>query len=244
MPNLYTDEEIERCTLSDRREIVFQLRNLLRKKEWISVSFAEGQQHFLTVLVDVSEKNDRCYFDIGGSKGLNEKFLAADSCLFSSTLDGIRIHFSGAAPRLARLKGEEVFSVPLPKSLIRLQRRDSYRLQLPSARPYYCHVQTEDTEEMVLPLYDISVGGFGVQVASKLPFEPLDRFEDCWIDLREQGKLNVIAEVRYIMPTENRARKPVWHMGCQLISPALADETTLQRFIARVEVERRSLFET
>ncbi|MDR1367769.1 MAG: PilZ domain-containing protein, partial [Candidatus Accumulibacter sp.] len=157
---------------------------------------------------------------------------------------GVRVHFSSDSPRLARVKGEEVFSISLPKTLIRLQRRDSYRLQLPSMRPYYCHVRADDTEDMALPLYDISVGGFGVQIASRFPFEPLERFEDCWIDLREQGKLSVIAEIRYIMPAENRARKPVWHMGCQLISPALADETVLQRFIARIEVERRSLFET
>ena len=239
---LYTEEEISRCTLSDKREIVFQLRNLLRKKEWVSVSFNEGKHHFLTFLVEVSEQDNRCYFDLGGNKGVNEKFFKTDTCQFSSTCDSVRIYFSGASPRAVRLKGEETFAVPLPKTLLRLQRRDSYRLQLPSARPYFCHVQDDRLRDMALPLYDISVGGFGVQVATKPPFELLERFEDCCIDLREQGRLKTVAEVRYIMSTENRARKPVWHMGCQLVAPTLTDEILLQRFIARIEIERRNLF--
>ena len=49
MSATYSEEEIERCTLTGRREILFQIRQLIRQKQRVSVVFDEGRQRFLTV---------------------------------------------------------------------------------------------------------------------------------------------------------------------------------------------------
>jgi flagellar brake protein len=241
MSNTHTDDELERCTLSGHREILFQLRNLIRHNERVSVTFDEGRQSFLTVLIDISADEGSLYFDIGGSEDTNHAFLKSDRCQFAGIVGGIRIQFSGKHPRLAKLAGENVFAIPFPKNLLRLQRREAFRLQLPSTKPYICRIRRGTPGEIALPLYDISVCGLGIQVNEKPEFGPMEKLENCWLDLREFGMFPVTLEVRYIMDTESRSHRPIWHMGCQFINLAPSNETLIQRFMARIEVERRAL---
>ena len=55
MDNTYSDEELERCTLHSPREVIFQLRGMIKRGDRVTVLFQEGRQSFLTVLLDVSE---------------------------------------------------------------------------------------------------------------------------------------------------------------------------------------------
>ena len=241
MANTYSDEDIERCTLRERREVLFQLRSLIRQNERVSVTFDEGRQSFLTVLIDISEDRGFLYFDIGGSAETNRAFLKAERSLFACTVDGIRIQFSARQATKMKLEGEEVFVVALPASLLRLQRREAFRLQLPTIKPFVARVCRGTPREMALPLYDISVGGIGIQVADALPFEALEHLENTWIDLHDSGMLQVTLEVRYIMATESRSGKTHFHMGCCFIDLPPTDEMTIQRFMGRVETDRRAL---
>ena len=129
----------------------------------------------------------------------------------------------------------------MPPSLLRLQRREAYRLQLPQTKPYICRVCRGSPEEKALPIYDISVGGIGVEVSEQLAYEAQQVLENCWIDLREAGMIDVTIEVRYLMEKEARSGKTLWHMGCMFLNLSPAKETQIQRFMARVEAERRAL---
>lgn len=241
MSTSHTEEELERCTLSGRREILFQLRTLIRQKTRVAITFDEGRHSFLTLLMDVSEDKGLLYFDIGGSEETNNAFLRSERCQFSALVDGIRYQFSGRGLKQTKLDGERVFAADLPKSLLRLQRRDTFRLQLPSTKPYFCRIGRDTPEEQVLPLYDISVGGVGIQLPEQPKFETMQRIENCALDLRESGLIAVTLEVRYISNKEGLNNKPIWHVGCQFVNISLASETQIQRFMAKIEVERRAL---
>ncbi len=241
MNQFNTDDDLERCTLSGRREILYQLRSLIRQKARVSVSFDEGRQTFLTVLIAVSDDESQLYFDISGSEESNIAFLKAERCQFAAVIEGIRLQFSARQARRMTFNGDAVFAIVLPKSLVRLQRRDAFRLQLPSTRPYVCLIRKGSPEEATLPLYDISVGGLGIQLSEQLQYESMEKLENSWIDLRDSGVLAVTLEVRYIMAKEGKTGKTIWHMGCRFLKPSPANETIIQRFMARIEAERRAL---
>jgi c-di-GMP-binding flagellar brake protein YcgR len=241
MNNTFTDEELERCTLTERREIVSQLRSLIKQGETISVTFDGGRHSFLSVLIDISLDEKNLYFDIGGSDETNSAFLRADHCIFTSVVDGIRIQFPALQAREATLRGELVLAVALPKSLLRLQRRDVFRIELPTTTPYICRIRRGSTQEKALPLHDISIGGVGILSTEKLEFERLEILNNSWIDLRDSGALALTLEVRYITAIEGRTGKPLWHMGCQFIKLSALNETLIQRFMGRIETERRAL---
>ncbi|MFZ2853218.1 MAG: flagellar brake protein [Rhodocyclaceae bacterium] len=241
MTDTFTDDEIERCTMTSRREIVFQLRGLIKQGERTLVTFDGGRQSFLTVMIEVSADDTSLYFDIGGSDDVNRAYLRAERCTFSSVVKGVRIQFTAPQAQIKKLRGEEVFVVPVPTSLLRLQRRDVFRLQLPSAKPFVCHIRKDTPEEKALPLHDISIGGIGVRSTEKLVFEKLAILENCLVDLRDAGTLTVALEVRYISELESRTGKPIWHMGCQFVKLSLANETLVQRFMGRLQAEQRAL---
>ena len=241
MNNAYTDDDLRRCTLSGRREILFQLRSLIRQNERVSVSFDEGRQSFLTVLIDVFEDEGYLTFDIGGSEETNRAFLKAERCVFVGVVEGIRIQFSAPQARKITINDEQVFAVALPRSLLRLQRREAFRLQLPTIKPFICRIRRGSPEEAALPLYDISVGGIGVKVAEPIEYEPMAILENSWIDLRDSGMLAVTLEVRYVMSTESRTGKKLFHMGCRFLNLSPLNETLIQRFMAHIEAERRAL---
>ena len=241
MSNTHNDEELERCTLGERREILFQLRSMIRRSERVSVTFDEGRQSFLTVLLGISEGHDELYFDIGGSDETNTAFLKSERCLFAGVIGGIRIQFAGKNLRIAQFEGEPAFAVAVPKTLLRLQRRESFRLELPTSKPYICRIHRGTPEEKSLPIYDISVGGIGIQVTEDPLLESMERLDNSWIDLRESGMLPVNLEVRYVMATESRTNKLIWHIGCRFIDLSPMNETLIQRFMARIETERRSM---
>ena len=239
--NTYSEEELERCTLRNRREIVFLLRSLIKRNERLSVLFQEGRQSFLTVLIDLSEGHDQLYFDVGGSNEINQLFLKSEQSTFTTFVDGIRVQFQVTKSHEMTLRGERVFAVPLPKSILRLQRREVFRLQLPTTKPYTCRIRRGTPEETLLPLHDISVGGIGVLSTKPLDYQPLEKLESCWIDLHESGILNVALEVRYVNPLESRTGKALWHLGCKFIDLTPLHETLIQRFMAKIEAERRAL---
>ena len=241
MDNTYSDEEIERCTLTSRHEIVFLIKNLVKRGDRISVVFQEGRQSFLTVLLDVSAKDGVFYFDIGGNNEINQAFLKAENCTFSTFVNGVRIQFSAKGCREAKLDGETAFVAPIPSHLLRLQRREVFRLQLPSTKPYTCRVLRGTPREELLPLHDISVGGIGILMPNALKYEQLETLENCWLDLRESGMIHCALEVRYVAVLESRTGKPLWHMGCRFINLPPAAETLIQRFMAKIEAERRTL---
>ena len=241
MENSYSDDEIERCTLTSPHEIAFLIKGLVKRGDRISVVFQEGRQSFLTILLDVSPREGLFYFDIGGSNEINQAFLKAESCTFTTMVDGVRIQFSAKGCREAKLDGERAFAAPIPARLLRLQRRQLFRLQLPSIKPFTCRVRRGTPDENLLPLHDISVGGIGILTPNALKYVQLEKLENCWLDLRESGMIHCTLEVRYVITMESRTGKPLWHMGCKFIDLPPADETLIQRFMAKLEAEQRTL---
>jgi len=241
MDNTYSDEELERCTLRNPREVLFQLRGMIKRGDRVTVLFQEGRQSFLTVLLDISEDKGLLYIDIGGSNETNQAFLKSEQSTFATFVDGVRIQFTAKKGREVALNGETTFAVPIPSSVLRLQRRDYFRLQLPSTKPYICRIRRGSPQENALPLHDISVGGIGIHAQQPLDYEPLEKLENCWIDLHDSGVLAVTLEVRYADPIESRTGKPFWHLGCRFVNLSPLNETLIQRFMARLEAERKAL---
>ena len=239
--NNYSEQDIERCTLTNLNEIVFHIKSLIKRRDKISVIFQEGRLSFLTILLDVSPQEGSFYFDIGGSKDINQSFLRVDTCTFATSIDGIRIQFSVKGCRQAAWKGETVFAALLPTAMLRLQRRETFRVSLPSLNPYNCRIRRGTPREELLPIHDISVGGISILSSTPLEYEQTETLENCWVDLHENGMIQCGLEVRYVITLESRSGKPLWRMGCKFVDLRAADEMQIQRFMAHIEADRRVL---
>ncbi len=239
--NKYSDDEIERCTLRNPQEIIYQIRGLTKRRDRLSIVFQGGQQTFLTILLDVSAHDGLFYFDVSGSSEINMSFLSSGHGFFNAFVDGISIRFPVKDVQKANLNGEPAFAAPIPEYMVRLQRREMFRLQLPTAKPFTCCICKDSPREETLPLHDISIGGVGLLFPHAVGYSQLDKLEDCQIDLRGIGRIGCTLEVRHVNEVKSRSGKLFWHVGCRFANLPASDEMLIHRFMARIEAERRAL---
>lgn len=240
---LADDEFDERFHVTGRTAIQFMLAGYAKEHESFSVHFNGGQDFFLTTLLAVDIEAGRLIFDCSGSPESNRRFLASEKSAFAGRPGGIRVQFHCERAGEIRYEGSPAYAVPLPKILARLQRREYFRVPTPRVNPLTLQTRLPNGQALKLPLYDISVSGIGLDAAT-LPegVAPDLRLARCFLQLPGEARdLEFAAVVRRVVEQETRGGSRYWRIGIQFDNLSTGDETRIQRYIDRVERERREL---
>jgi c-di-GMP-binding flagellar brake protein YcgR len=229
--------------LYSKTEIVFILRALQKKGSLISVYFNQGNDFLLTSVLAVDDSG--ITLDLGSDAQTNRKALASAKLIFVSSHERVKIQFSTTQLVEARHEGRPAFRTPLPESLLRLQRREYYRLTTPIANPLKCLVPVprEDGSQRTVEVnvMDISGGGVAVVVPPEgVPFAPDMRFENCRIDLPEAGTVTATLEVRNVFEVTLRSGTRVRRAGCRFLHLPGPMASMIQRYIIKVERQRKA----
>lgn len=232
--------------LYSRSEILFVLRAVLQKGSLVTVYFNHGQSFLLTALLAVDGDSGSILFDMGSDEEMNQKALKADRLLFTTSLDKVKVQFSLKSLQQVQHGGRPAFRGALPETLLRLQRREYYRLTTPVANPIRCKatIRHEDgsTAPVDIPLLDISGGGVGLVVdpALKDDFKIDAKLADCRIDLPDEGLLVCNLIVRNAFDVTTKTGNHHIRVGCEFIDLPGTRLTMIQRYITRVERERKA----
>jgi len=234
-------ENLDRFVVRSKSEILYILDGLMKCAELITVHFNQGQDMMLTTLLSANLKNNELIFDWGGSDKVNLKLLAAERHMFVVAPEGIKIQFSTRQARQIDFGGEKAFSTNLPDQIIRLQRREYYRVILPVADRLiagFCHHEVD----CKLPLYDISIGGMGLIMSrNDLRMQIGDVLSGYSLDLPGLESQNLCLEVRHVSPVAPARGQPYTRIGCVVVGERKrSDEAKIQRYLIRVEQERRA----
>ncbi|MGB7595898.1 MAG: PilZ domain-containing protein, partial [Erysipelotrichaceae bacterium] len=132
-----------------------------------------------------------------------------------------------------------------PADLLRLQRREFFRLTMPITRPLKCQIpisEGEDGNEFVVDLnvVDISGGGLAIALPEGLDFAIDKEFKGCRIELPEVGMLVTTLKVRNQFEITLRSGGRVRRAGCEFIKLPGPMLTLVQRYIIKVERERKA----
>ncbi|MCG2576663.1 flagellar brake protein [Dechloromonas sp. XY25] len=236
-----SEAEIEdRFQISGARPVGFMLSGFARDGDRFSVHF--GNELFLTTLL--SAHHDKgLVFDCSGSNELNQRFLASERNVFVGRPHGIHVQFATGRAREILFSGSKAFAVALPKTLVRLQRRDTFRIETPRGRPLSFLGRLAGGALLTQPGHDISVAGVGLS-AGMLPdgLVPGTVLENCRFALPEdEHDLRFSATLRHVTELEGRSGQRQWRLGLQFNDLPPADQNRIQRYIARVERERNEL---
>ncbi len=239
--SLPLQEDLEEFTTTYRREIVFNLQQLIDRGERVSVVFDEGRETFLTVLLAVNDEKDILAFDWGGSEEINRRFLASERCVFVCSPHGVHNQFPAGRPQEVTYKGRRAFAVHVPTHYTRLQRRQAFRLVLPvTQRPQCTLAPTGKGQQPVFSVVDIGLGGVGIETPAPASAFTLGQIlPGAAIDLKGFGMLRVDLEVRFAGAVQ-RGAKQLGRLGCRFVSITPAQEHQLQKFITHVQREERS----
>jgi c-di-GMP-binding flagellar brake protein YcgR len=239
-----TDEEVEdRYFLRDRMEISSVLNNLIHHIEPITVRFNGGRDFIATTLLEVAQ--NRLIFDPGGDAQANLRLQRHADCVFSAEPEGIRVQFSSGPVRPCTWGGGDAFWVPLPEHIVRLQRRESYRNQLPIIKPPMANLIS--SEKLILgtwPAHDLSIGGIGVTILQE-PRVELDQYISCLrITLPSKHDVDTGCVVRHITYIPRRqSDSSRYRIGLAFRDLPLPMEIAIQRYLIKLEYERRKLLE-
>jgi c-di-GMP-binding flagellar brake protein YcgR len=232
--------------LHSKSEILAILRALMQKGAMITVHFDKGRSFLLTSIIDLNAENRSFILDVGSNEDMNRKALIADHLIFTTIIDKVKIQFKldGLAP--VQSGGRPAFLARMPESLLRLQRREFFRLATPIAKPVKLNASVRCADASMLcvelPLMDISGGGVGLLATPdqvKL-FQRDDTLNECKIMLPDEGMLVTTLCVRNLIDLTSRNGSHFFRIGCEFVALSAARLSLVQRYITRVERERRA----
>jgi c-di-GMP-binding flagellar brake protein YcgR len=235
-----SNEEIEdKYFLLSQVEILSVLNELAHRREPVSVYFNAGQHFILTVLL--SARPDGLVFDLGGDEKANLILAKAQQCVFMGFPDGVKVQFTGLNPERFMWGDQEAFWVPIPERMVRLQRRDSYRILLPIVKAP--HAKLVDDDAKIIGnwiMHDLSVAGFGIFTEGEPSFKIGDRIPQVTIDIAAKSPLFCPVIVRHITFIE-RTRLGKYQVGFSFVDLSHVMDIAIQKTILNIEYERHKL---
>ena len=242
-PAVLEPGEYSQFMLRSRAEIAMVLRGLQDHVAQTTVFFNEGKDMLITSVAAVA--TDHVILDFGPSSEMNRKALIAEKHFCVTSLDKVRVQFILRKFAQVDDRGRPAFRCNLPDEVLRLQRREFYRLITPIARPLQCKVTVplpNGTEySHAAHIFDISGGGMGISAPpEQIPFITGMTLPQCRIDLPEVGSVTGALQVRSLFDIVLRNGARTRRAGCEFINLPGPMMTLIQRYIIKVERERKA----
>ena len=233
-------ENQEQYLLHHHNEIVQKLRLLIKNNIPVSATFNNGSQSMNTAIIDVIRDMDLVAIDPGPSQNLNEQLLNASRIIFTASFDGINVQFTTDSITKAKYQGDSVFAIPVPESMLWVQRREYFRVRVPMGAPAICEIRQTDDSFRDYKLFDISAGGLAiVDEYNDLNVEAGIIMSHCRLELPEHGSGRVNLEVRNIVPMKIGDKQIGRRIGCVFNNLGMSFAATIQRYIHAIESARK-----
>ncbi|NVM75445.1 c-di-GMP-binding flagellar brake protein YcgR [Duganella sp. SG902] len=229
--------------VESRREIFALLRGIGEKNQLIRMLIHGEADVCVTSILDVDEPGNAVYLDCSIDQEQNKRILASRQLSFETTLDKVRILFAADQIEATTHEGNPAFRIPFPETLIRLQRREYYRIATPVTNPVRVQIAlpAELGGPTTFPLADISCGGIAILDNKMLLGDAIGKnYADCRIDLPEIGQVTTALQVRNSLDLTLLNNKTNRRLGCEFVNIPRGMLAYVQRYITRLERERNA----
>lgn len=222
--------------LTSELDILGVLRSLATEQRLIHMRAPSGQGSILTTLLRIDSDKRTLIFDGSSDPGLSRQILAAERLYFEASQDGVHVNFKTGPAAACSYDDRPALRLPYPDELVRVQRREAFRVATPAGNPVVCTIPLEDGP-IKLPLEDLSSSGLGaLDAANQMTGTIGQVFKGCTLALPGSGPMEVTLRLVHIREFE-RANKQLRSLGFAfegLRGPALA---RVQRYVSTLERE-------
>lgn len=236
------EDDASGFTVSWKKEIVYILRALMEKTALVSAYFNRGESFILTSIIDIDPDEELVFLDLGANEVANKKILDSEKIIFVTAHDKVKVQFVSKWIEKSRIEDRDVFRIELPKSLIKLQRRNYYRVTTPVSNSLKCIISMEGKRNIEMVVADISIGGVGMVLPpADVVLEAGMIFNGCTLILPEIGNIVATMEIRNVFELTLKNGLKTKRAGCQFINLSANMQSMIQRYIIKVERDRRAL---
>lgn len=229
--------------IGSRREIASLLRQIGEKNQLVRMLVRGEQDVCVTSILAMDADPDTLLLDCSIDAAQNLRILATKRIRFETTLDKIRIVFVTDNVEPATFEGRPALRCAIPATLIRLQRREYYRMETPVASPIRVTIPllTEGGGSAeAFTVSDISVGGLAI-LDNKLLLNTSQgqKLTSCSISLPD-GLISTTLVVRNSTELTLLNGKHSRRIGCQFNDLSRGSLASVQRYITKLERERNA----
>jgi c-di-GMP-binding flagellar brake protein YcgR len=226
--------------IDSRHEVAGILGEIARRRVPLSLFYGDGAEFLVSGVVHVDAAAGTVLLDPPQDPARLAAVLAAPVLTCVAFVDQVKTQFATARVAATTFEGAPALRTALPASLLRLQRRNYFRVPVPKAAPITCDVPVADGAPARFEIGDLSVGGVAMLAGpARSDFTPGLVFHGCSIDLPGHGIISASLELR----NTSAAAAPgaPTRYGCRFINLAGTIESRIQRYINDLERSRRNL---
>lgn len=226
-----------------RPEIAAILGTLRKTGSTVTAYFGGDNDFILTAIIAVRPQRGDVVVDCGADAAANQRALQAGKINFVAAHDRIKIQFVAESLRQVHFDGRDAFSMPIPGALLRLQRREYFRITTPLTRPLKCVIGPQAAPLRTaaeVTIVDISCGGVAIiDAAGPADLDTGVRLRGCRILLPDLGEVatDIMVKSTFEVTLRNGAKHK--RAGCEFVDMRERDRAMIQRYINRLERERR-----
>jgi len=233
------DYEIE-----SRREIIALLRQIGEKNQLIRMLVHGDADVCVTTILGIDPDTNTMILDRSVDREQNGRIVATSQVTCETSLDKIRILFGAENLREMTFEGRAALRADIPPTLIRLQRREFYRMPTPVSNPVRALIPLPASlggGVGAFPLHDISCGGLAI-LDNKLQLDNTigQIFANCKIELPESGIVTTSLQIRNSLDLTLLNNKTNRRLGCQFVDISRGNMANVQRYITKLERERNA----
>jgi len=230
-------------TVTSRLEITQILSAIMRQGALVTASPGSGS-FFLTSIVEIDQVHDVLLLECGRQQPQIEQVLAAQTLECSTALDKVKIEFACNGIEIVGNGRDQSFKMRLPTSVLRLQRREHFRMEVPMSAQLKCTMLPIDADfaksaKIELLVRDLSCGGIAVITPPDLFTPELGKKYNALIDLPGGNGLQAVVQARNAFMVTLANGKVTQRSGFAFVRPTESLLATIQRYIMNLERARR-----
>ena len=245
VPTQFSQEESrENFRIHSEIDIFFILRGIMQTNSLITLYPDYASDFILTSIIAIDTDKKEMVVDYGTNNKQCQKALHSKELIFVTTQNRVKIEFVCNQIRKIQYEGQDAFAVNIPESLLRIQRRNHFRITTPIVKPLKCVIPIpgqDSSAKAEVALLDISCGGIAViDQHPIINFDPGMVYSDCKIALPDIGTITVNIQVKNTYEITLRNGQNCMRAGCQFIDLAASMEAMIQRYIIKQEQMRKT----
>ncbi|MDO8989230.1 MAG: flagellar brake protein [Sideroxyarcus sp.] len=234
---LFSKDEENEYLITNPKEIVSILQTIAQRKSRVALYYNEGISMVLTMILAADENG--VWIDAASNPQDNRLIERSKRIIFVTTHNQAKVQFVAADVVLGTYEDAPAFSLGLPLKLVRLQRRDYYRLVTAETGALNCIIRPVASQTNIqheVTVMDISIGGVAlVCEQTGVELHPGMVYEHCQIELPELGTVEATIEVKNTFEITDRNGKVKRRAGCVFVKPDGKTTMLLQRYVAQMQ---------
>jgi c-di-GMP-binding flagellar brake protein YcgR len=231
--------ELERYWLYSKFEIDALITRLGDDRVPMTVYWGRDGEFAVTQIMKVEATRNEVHFDLPNLPQQQSRLLDAAELTCVTFIDNVKLQFTIGAPRRSSNAGYPTFLASLPERVLRLQRREYYRVRTPESLSASCLVPYAGDEARYesLRVLDVSVGGLAM-LAYPRHFDPSQgsEIDRCFLDLPGVGTVTVRMRVAHVVASSDGSSR---RCGCEFIDLSPQARMMLQRYVHKIDVGQR-----